>query len=279
MEVKSLSENMLFVTVRIDTVDANRNGGSGTGFIFAHNYNGNEVLSVVTNKHVIDGAVKGGITFIKQDSGKPKLGESFRIDFDNFESLWSGHPDKDVDIAVTPLIPLLEFMKANHNVDVFFKCISSENIPTTADIAEIDALEEVVFVGYPNGIWDSKNYTPIIRKGTTATPYVLDFEGSKKFIIDASVFGGSSGSPLFLLNSGTYTMKDGGTVVGSRFFFLGVVAAVFFKRSVNDIVSLPIPTSSKHVVVDQEMIDLGIVYKAETVVEAIEFAIDRDIKA
>ncbi|EKM31863.1 hypothetical protein VCHENC02_2539, partial [Vibrio harveyi] len=50
-------------------------------------------------------------------------------------------------------------------------------------------------------------------------------------------------------------------MVGSRFFFLGVVAAVFFKRSVNDIVSLPIPTSSKHVVVDQEMIDLGIVYK------------------
>ncbi|EKF9518765.1 trypsin-like peptidase domain-containing protein [Vibrio cholerae] len=279
MEVKSLSENMLFVTVRVDTVDVNGNGGSGTGFIFAHNYNGNEVLSIVTNKHVIAGAVKGGITFIKQDSGKPKLGESFRIDFDNFENWWSGHPDKDVDIAVMPLVPLLEFMKANHNVDVFFKSISSENIPTAADIAEIDALEEVVFVGYPNGIWDNKNYTPIIRKGTTATPYALDFEGSKKFIIDASVFGGSSGSPLFLLNSGTYTRKDGRTVVGSRFFFLGVVAAVFFKRSVNDIVSLPIPTSSKHVVIDQEMIDLGIVYKAETVVEAIEFAIVRDTKA
>lgn len=278
MEVRSLSENLLFVTVRIDTVDANGNGGSGTGFIFLHNYNGNEVLSVVTNKHVIDGAVRGGITFIKQDSGNPKLGESFRVDFDNFESVWIGHPDKEVDIAVTPLVPLLDFMKVKHNVDVFFKYISSESIPTDSDIAEIDALEEVVFVGYPNGIWDSKHYTPIIRKGTTATPYALDFEGSRKFIIDASVFGGSSGSPLFLLNSGTYTKKDGGTVIGSRFFFLGVVAAVFFKRSVNDIVSLPIPTSSKHVVVDQEMIDLGIVYKATTVVEAIEFAFDRDIK-
>lgn len=278
MEVRSLSENLLFVTVRIDTVDANGNGGSGTGFIFLHNYNGNEVLSVVTNKHVIDGAVRGGITFIKQDSGNPKLGESFRVDFDNFESVWIGHPDKEVDIAVTPLVPLLDFMKVKHNVDVFFKYISSESIPTDSDIAEIDALEEVVFVGYPNGIWDSKHYTPIIRKGTTATPYALDFEGSRKFIIDASVFGGSSGSPLFLLNSGTYTKKDGGTVIGSRFFFLGVVAAVFFKRSVNDIVSLPIPTSSKHIVVDQEMIDLGIVYKATTVVEAIEFAFDRDIK-
>ncbi|MEI8639818.1 hypothetical protein [Vibrio coralliilyticus] len=190
MEVKSLSESMLFVTVRIDTVDANGNGGSGTGFIFLHNYNGNDVLSVVTNKHVIEGAVKGGITFIKREGGNPKLGDSFRIDFDNFESVWSGHPEKDIDIAVTPLVPLLEFMKVSHNVDVFFKHISSEDIPSAANVAEIDALEEVVFVGYPNGIWDSKNYTPIIRKGTTATPYALDFEGTKKFIIDASVFGG-----------------------------------------------------------------------------------------
>ncbi|MEI8639817.1 hypothetical protein [Vibrio coralliilyticus] len=60
---------------------------------------------------------------------------------------------------------------------------------------------------------------------------------------------------------------------------MGVVAAVFFKRSVNEIVSLPIPTSSKDVVVNQEMIDLGVVYKADTVVEAIEYAIDRDTKA
>ncbi|WP_080972963.1 trypsin-like peptidase domain-containing protein [Aeromonas hydrophila] len=275
MEVKTISESILFATVRIDTVDVAGNRGSGTGFIFSHNYKEQNFLSIVTNKHVVNGAVKGGITFIKREDEQPKLGHSFRIDFDEFEKLWDGHPNENIDVAVTPLVPLLDFMKQAHNVDVFFKFISSESIPSTTDIAEIDALEEVVFVGYPNGIWDSKNHTPIIRKGTTATPYALDFEGAPKFIIDASVFGGSSGSPLFLYNSGTYTRKDGGTVVGSRFFFLGVVAAVFFKSSVNEIISLPIPTHSKNVVVDQEMIDLGVVYKANTVVEAIEFAIEK----
>jgi hypothetical protein len=274
MEVNSLAEELLFVTVRIDTFDAAGNAGSGTGFLFLHKYKGNDILSVVTNKHVVDGAVKGGITFIKGSGDKPKLGDSFRVEFDNFESNWHGHPNKDIDITVTALVPLLEFMKGKHNVDVFFKTISSENIPNDEQIKEIDALEEVVFVGYPNGIWDSKNFTPIIRKGTTATPFALDFEGEKKFIIDASVFGGSSGSPLFLINNGIYAKKTGGAVAGNRFFFLGVVAAVFFKRSVNEIISMPIPTNSKDVVVNQEMIDLGVVYKSSTVVEAIENAVD-----
>lgn len=276
MEVKSLAENLLFVTVRIDTVDAHGNNGSGTGFLFTHKNKDQEVMSIVTNKHVVDGAVKGGITFIKREGENPKLGDSYRISFDDFKSIWYGHPEKDIDISVTPLFPLLEFMKEK-NVEVFFKTITSEDIPTEQQISEIDALEEVVFVGYPNGIWDSKNFTPIIRKGITATPYALDFEGSKKFIIDASVFGGSSGSPLFLFNTGIYTQKTGGAVAGSRFFFLGVVAAVFFKRSVNEIVSMPVPTNSKNVVVDQEMIDLGVVYKSPTVVEAIENAMANEI--
>ena len=273
MDVKSLSEEMLFVTVRIDTTNTKGDAGSGTGFLFVHKFKGTEYLSIVTNKHVVEGAVKGGITFIKKEGENPKLGDSFRIDFDNFEKIWHGHPDKDTDITVTPLAPILDFMKNQHKVDVFFRTISSSNIPTEAQVKEIDALEEVVFVGYPNGIWDSKNFTPIIRKGSTATPYALDFEGAKKFIIDASVFGGSSGSPLFLYNSGSYTTKNGGTVVGSRFYFLGVVAAVFFKSSVNEVVSLPIPTNSKDVTIGQEMIDLGVVYKANTVVETIEHAV------
>lgn len=58
--------------------------------------------------------------------------------------------------------------------------------------------------------------------------------------------------------------------MGTKFFFVGVVAAVYFKTAANDIVSLPIPTRTKDVAIDKEMIDLGIVFKAETVIEAIE---------
>lgn len=277
MEVTSIAEKLLFVTVRIDTINAKGENGSGTGFIFLHKYRGNEVLCIVTNKHVVKNAVKGGITFMKRKDEKPTLGDSFRLEFNDFEKLWKGHVDPNVDVTVTALVPLLEQIKKRHNVDIYFNHISYENIPTEAQIKEIDAIEEITFVGYPNGIWDRKNYTPILRRGTTATHYAIDFENEKKFLIDASVFGGSSGSPVFLYNSGSYSNKGGGLIGGSRLYFLGIVTAVFFRNSVNEIVSIPIPTSNKNVSVGQEMIDLGIVFKASTITETIEAEIDKEI--
>jgi hypothetical protein len=274
MEVTSLAENLFFTTVRIDTLTKDGGTGSGTGFLFTHKYKDQDFPFVVTNKHVIAGALKGGITFIRGDANKPKLGESFRIDFDSFETHWHGHPDADTDITVTPLVPLVNFMK-NQGVDVFFRSITTENIPNAEQEKTLDAIEEIVFVGYPNGIWDSKNFTPIARKGTTATPLIIDYEGKNKFLIDASVFGGSSGSPVFIYQSGVYATKNGPATAGTKFFFIGVVAAVYFKTATNDIISLPIPTHTKDVAIDKEMIDLGIVFKAKTVLEAIEAAIGK----
>jgi len=98
----------------------------------------------------------------------------------------------------------------------------------------------------------------------------VDFENTPCFFIDASVFGGSSGSPVFLLNQGMYSDKSGMTNIGSRCFFVGVIASVFFRRQFNRIVAIPIPTHAQPMAEQQEMIDLGIVFKARTVVEAVE---------
>ena len=98
----------------------------------------------------------------------------------------------------------------------------------------------------------------------------MDFENTPCFFIDASVFGGSSGSPVFLLNQGMYSDKSGMTNIGSRCFFVGVIASVFFRRQFNRIVAIPIPTHAQPMAEQQEMIDLGIVFKARTVVEAVE---------
>lgn len=228
----------------------------------------------MTNKHVVGGADGGGITFLKRDGDGPILGDAFRVEFDNFESHWYGHPDSRVDIAVTPLVPLVNFIK-KEGADVFYKTISTEHVPTDAQMRELDAFEQVVFVGYPNGIWDGKNYLPIMRKGTTATPLYVDYEGESKFLIDASVFGGSSGSPVFVYQSGTYGTKSGTAMVGTKFHFVGVVASVYFKTDAHEIVSLPIPTNMRDFAIDKEMIDLGVVFKSQAVVEAVENALDK----
>ena len=65
------------------------------------------------------------------------------------------------------------------------------------ELEQLEAIEEVVLIGYPAGIRDPAHLTPIARKGITATPPAWDYGGRPTFLVDASVFHGSSGSPVF----------------------------------------------------------------------------------
>jgi len=270
MQPKTIAEQLFFTTVRIDTITMDGAPGSGTGFFFSHMAGKNEFRCVVTNKHVVMGMREGVLSFLKRHDTQPTLGDGFRLRVDDWAQAWFGHPSPDIDITICPLVPLETQIKQQHNVEFFYRSVSSDIIPTPQQITELDALEPVTFIGYPNGIWDSKNLLPVARRGITASPIGVDFEGTPRFLIDASVFGGSSGSPVFILNQGTYAMKEGEIALGSRFYFVGVIAAVFFRTRLNQIILEPVPTQVRPMAQQQEMIDLGIVFKARTVVETIE---------
>lgn len=271
MKVESLAENLFFTTVRIDTVAASGASGSGTGFLFVYKLGDDKHAPfVVTNKHVVNGMQRGSLTFHQRKGGDPNLGTGFRLDVSNWSNFWFGHPSPDVDIAITPFLPLEAHIKQNNGVDLFYRFIDSGMLPTKEQEEQFDAIESVTFLGYPNGIWDSKNLLPVARRGTTASPMAIDFEGTPRFVIDASVFGGSSGSPVFLFNQGMITDKRGNSTIGSRALFVGVVTAVFFRTHLNQIIAVPVPTQTRPMAEQQEMIDLGIVFKARTVVETVE---------
>ncbi len=274
MEVKTIAEQLFFTTVRIDTVDVNGGHGSGTGFFFQHASADDQRLPVcVTNKHVVMGMREGSLTFVKDKDGQPALGEGFHLKVapNDWAKMWFGHPDPNIDIAICPLLPLLDFIERDYKTTVFYRSVGSEHVPTPEQLNELDAVEPVIFIGYPNGIWDRKNLLPVARRGTTASPIVVDFEQTPRFLIDASVFGGSSGSPVFVLNTGTWVTRSGGVQLGGqRLYFVGVIAAVFFREDFNRIVAVPIPTNVQPMARQREMIDLGVVFKARTVVEAIE---------
>jgi hypothetical protein len=272
MQPKTIAEQLFFTTVRIDTITAERAQGSRTGFFFSHKVGEPEFPFVVTNKHVVRGMREGRFSFLKKKDGQPTLGDGLTVNLGPqvWPNMWFDHPDPNVDIAICPLAPLEARIKKDHNVDLFCRYVSSDMIPTEEQTRELDAIEPVTFIGYPNGVWDNKNLLPVARRGTTASPIEVDFEGTPRFLIDASVFGGSSGSPVFILHQGSFPTKNGNVVVGSRFHFVGVIAAVFFRTHLNQIVSLPIPTQVLPMAQQQEMIDLGIVFKARTVVETIE---------
>lgn len=270
MQVDSIAEQLFFTTVRVDTTAQNGTSGSGTAFFFSHKRGEMNYPFVVTNKHVVVGMREGALSFLQRQEQAPKLGQGFRLGIDGWQDAWFGHPSPDVDIAICPFAPLEAHIKQQHGLDLFYRFVSDDMIPTVEQAAKLDALESVTFIGYPNGIWDSKNLLPVARRGMTASPISVDFENTPRFLVDASVFGGSSGSPVFLLNQGMYTDKTGGTVIGSRLLFVGVIAAVFYRTQLNQIVAIPIPTQVQPMAQQQEMLDLGIVFKARTVVETIE---------
>lgn len=280
MNPRTVAEELFYSTVRIDTVKADGSRGSGTGFIFGHQIGDLKVPVMVTNKHVYKDTVSGKFTFILAKNNDPTMGP----DLGNSVELvvpekmwvgqWDGHPDPTVDVAVCAFPPMVENIREDLGKEIFYRAISSAMIPSAESLRDFDAIEQITFVGYPNGVWDTVQKLPVARRGTTASHMAIDFEGKPIFIIDASVFGGSSGSPVFVLDSGISRSHEGGIVIGSRpAYFVGIVAAVYFRTDLNKVVAVPIPTTTQQFAINQEMIDLGIVFKARTIVETIEAAV------
>ena len=103
-------------------------------------------------------------------------------------------------------------------------------------------------------MYDDYNKTPLIRRGWTSTPVWNDYKGHKEFLIDASVFPGSSGSPAFIFNQGSYSTGDG-ISVGNRLLFMGAVTSTITKDG-------------------HEYLDLGKVIRSDAIKEALKPFVD-----
>ncbi len=153
----------------------------------------------------------------------------------------------------------------------FFKALSAALLPTPEQLEESDAVEEVVFIGYPNSIYDEVNLVPVVRRGITATPPQLDYGGKPRVLIDAAVFPGSSGSPVFVWNPvGLASSRPGRPFLGTTVYFLGVLASGFLQEQNGRIEMVPIPTAMTPIPITPQLINLGTVHKAHTVVETID---------
>lgn len=132
-------------------------------------------------------------------------------------------------------------------------------------LEELSAVEDVLMVGYPIGLWDEINNLPLIRRGITATHPAVDFCGNSIGVIDAACFPGSSGSPVLIVNEGMYKVKTG-TVIGSRIIFLGVLSAGPQMTAEGQIVIQGIPTINQPISLTRLMIHLGYIVKAKEII-------------
>lgn len=269
----STMEKLCFSTVRIETNNSAGNSCSGTGFFFNLTIDGKIVPLIVTNKHVVRGMSKG--RFILTERGKddiPMYKQHFPISIDDgFEKYWIMHPDPLIDICAMPINPIIEMAHKQFNKSFFFIPFDNSLIPSKEQLGEIDIAEDIIMIGYPNGLWDSINNMPIVRRGIMATNITLDHNGKREFVIDAACFPGSSGSPVILFNKGGYTDKQGNLNWGSgRLMLLGILYAGPQLTVTGDIKVVTIPNiQQKALSVSHIPNNLGYIIKADAILDFI----------
>lgn len=265
----SASEQLTYATVRIECTYANGTTGTGTGFFvrFLDEPNGSHVPVVVTNKHVIRGAIRGKLILTTADEHKnPVDSKHFELALNDCEKLWRMHPSDEVDLCALPIAEAHVQAHAQ-GVNLFYITLPKDVFASNEQIEDMEALEEIVMVGYPNGIWDSANNKPIFRRGITATHPKLDYCGKKEFMIDAACFPGSSGSPVFIFNDGSFKTKSIPLSSGTRVIFLGVLYAGPQHTATGEVRVIDVPTVQRPVSIATIPNNLGIVIKAERVAE------------
>ncbi len=258
------AEQLAHSTVRIECDLPGGMIGTGTGFFYSLDKNGNQhVPVIITNKHVVTGAVKGRFLLTLQDTaGSPAIGTYQAFELDAFERRWVQHPDPNVDLCAMPIASLLR--AAEQRKQKFFYVPFEKNlIPADAEILDMIGLENITMIGYPNGLWDRKNNLPIFRRGVLATDYKYDWNGKKEFLIDAACFPGSSGSPVMLFDVAGYQTRKGTFLGSSRIKLLGVLYAGPQHTIEGEVKVVLVPTQQKAVAVAGIPNNLGIIIKAE----------------
>ena len=266
----TISEYLLFSTVRIAVQLSSGEQRTGTGFFFNFlvDEDHRNIPAIITNKHVVAGAVTGSFQLHELDKTieKPQpSGDFITVGFDDFENLWAFHPDNNVDLCAMLFKPIRSEAETQGK-SIFYYPIDNSFILSKADLEELSAVEEVLMIGYPNGLWDDVNNLPLIRRGTTATHPAVDFQGRSTNVIDAACFPGSSGSPVLIVNEGgTYSTKSGTFTGYKRVVLLGVLFEGPLMTAQGEIVIQTIPTSQQPISLTRLMIHLGYIVQAKEI--------------
>lgn len=227
----------------------------GSGFLYRIPFGkDNTMIGIITNKHVIVGQDSLRITlpFGKNGVEYTLVGMKEECTF---------HSDVDVDLVFIPITNVVQDIFNNTGSIPNIKLLSKENLLLPTDYDFLNVIENILVMGYPNGLWDSENYRPLIRTGITASDPRLDYQGKKEFIIDAEIIGGSSGSPVFIsLSVNDYSRLDSIPEHNRVVKILGVNRAVFIREHQGELTQV-----TSNVILKGVPIGLGVCIKSEEI--------------
>lgn len=193
-----LADILAYSTIRIECLSTNR-CSKGTGFFYLFSIGqGRNIPAIITNRHVVDASLATRLTFSTQKDGVPQK-EMVSIQVPTSIYKWYSHEDPNVDLSYLPILPIIDQLK-RQGKEIYFIPYARDFIPTAEELTSVTQLDDVAMIGYPNGLWDVVNNQPIFRKGSLATRPNKNYMGRREFLIDMPVYGGSSGSPILLIN-------------------------------------------------------------------------------
>lgn len=267
---KSFIENVIFSTVRIELKDyLGVTTGIGTGFFVKKDLKKspeNSLFFLVSNKHVLNGNGGFAINFHRNNSSinEPMLGYTVDFSLKDYSNIYFSHKDPGVDIACVNISTLI----AGLDKQIFYRCLD-ERIFANFTEEDLDAGNHISFIGYPINFFDKAHNLPIIRSGIIASYPKVDFEGKKQFVVDAQVFPGSSGSPVFMnLKEAQFT--KGKIILDKKmpYLLLGIISETIMRNNVITSIQAQRPQTS------EEVIGLGLVYKSLAISELLNTAVD-----
>lgn len=262
-----------FCTSRIEILNEQEEIiGSGTGFTYSFEIAENQSrIFLVSNKHVFKEAYSIRFNLhIKDviDNKKIVIGQDEMIELSNVllkKVIY--HPDEEIDLAMVEITILFHIFK-DKNINLYDLFLEKSIIPTKEEWENLNAMEEVVMIGYPNGLWDEVNNLPLIRKGVTSTNPGIDFNGKREFVIDAACFPGSSGSPVFLFNTGGYLDKKDKTYKNDlRIKFIGILHSGPIMNALGEVVKSEEDLKKGDLTFTKILINLGYVVKSPVLEE------------
>lgn len=264
-------------TVRIAGMTGSAIKSIGTGFLYAFpvpvsegHSSARHVPTLITNKHVLAGCETIKIFFslapaqaVVGENGL-KVGRIFQKFQLPIAAIRCDHPSPDVDLCGLNISNVVNAVSSAGN-ELQHQFLGQWIQLSTEARAYTRAVESVVMVGYPSGLWDGVNNSPLIRRGISATHPLVNYEGKKEFVIDAACFPGSSGSPVFLFEDGMYRSNATSYSPGSRIALLGVLYAGPQFTAEGRLEARPIPHNFAPTPITSVPMNLGFVIHADEV--------------
>ena len=253
----AFEHNIAYITAKIDVIVPQPPNSLGTGFFYGVPLNdgtGGGLLLLISNKHVFKDP-RGELTVSlnrKKEDGTPEFGNRRTFIQEGFEHIYYAHPNPEVDLAC---VNVSDLTKTN----IFHKHLD-HSLLNPIDYEKVAPGSSVIFVGYPEGYYDFKNNLPLVRRGSIASIPNVDFNGKGQVVIDAHLFPGSSGSPVFVDWAGKYSL-------------LGVISRGV--RRYSELEEIPINMPPVGV---EQMVGLGIVVKQRHVQELIDYTVQEYIR-